>query len=145
MLAALALVACGPTAEGSEAPASTAGGEVASNQNAPAPEPYVASAAATVTPTPAPAAGLGTSPEAPVMACGPADSYRRVAEYRCPDGTEPLRGDPAAGGRARVGNVGANSRGHVIDLYRVPCASGVVELYVDMYGCPDMQGLLGGG
>jgi len=78
------------------------------------------------------------------MACGPADSYRRVAEYRCPDGSQPLNGDVARGQQARQGNVGENARGHVIDLYQVPCSSGMVELYVDMYGCPEMQGLLGG-
>ena len=82
--------------------------------------------------------------EHPVPACGPRDSYDYVASrFRCPDGANPLGGDPRAGQAARLGNVGANSEGHVIDVYRVPCASGPVDVYVDMYGCPEMQQMLG--
>ena len=82
--------------------------------------------------------------EHPVPACGPLDSYEYVASrFRCPDGTNPLGGDPRAGQASRLGNVGANSSGHIIDVYRVPCASGPVDVYVDMYGCAEMQGMLG--
>lgn len=85
---------------------------------------------------PSRAAGLGVDIEHPVPACGPMDSYTYVASrFRCPDGTNPLGGDTRAGQGARVGNVGANSTGHIIDLYRVPCASGPVEVFVDMYQC----------
>ncbi len=88
--------------------------------------------------------GVGMDAEHPVSACGPRDSYDYVAgRFRCPDGTNPLGGDPRAGQAARLGNVGANSQGHVIDVYRVPCASGPVDVYVDMYGCPEMQQMLG--
>jgi len=147
LLFALLLVACGPGAsdDGTQGSGS-AGGEAASNQNAPPPDSYVVqNAGGGAAPTAAPAIGSGTSREDPLMACGPVDSYRRVAEYRCPDGSTPLNGDPGAGQQAREGNVGPNARGHIIDLYRVPCATGGVELYVDMYGCPEMQGMLGGG
>ena len=88
--------------------------------------------------------GVGMDAEHPVPACGPRDSYDYVASrFRCPDGANPLGGDPRAGQAARLGNVGANSEGHVIDVYRVPCASGPVDVYVDMYGCPEMQQMLG--
>ncbi len=142
-ICAVVLAACGQPAEG--AGAGTAGGEmnVADNKNAP-PPPVQESAAP-------PAArgypgrhGSGISPEDPISACGPRDSYEFVAgEFRCPDGSNPLGGDPMAGARVRAGNVGANSSGHIIDLYRVPCASGDVDVYVDMYGCPEMQGMFG--
>ena len=61
----------------------------------------------------------------------------------------PSSSAPAAGTRSLFtgkdlrqlgsGNVGANETGHVIDLYIVPCPSGEVSVYVDMYGCPEMQ------
>ncbi|MBN8615532.1 MAG: hypothetical protein J0L92_33360 [Deltaproteobacteria bacterium] len=88
--------------------------------------------------------GVGMDAEHPVPACGPQDSYDYVAtRFRCPDGTNPLGGDPRAGQMSRLGNVGANSTGHIIDVYRVPCASGPIDVYVDMYGCPEMAGMLG--
>lgn len=84
-----------------------------------------------------PGAGAGTDREHPVMRCGPAESYRYVAsDFRCAGGTNPLGGDLRAGAAARVGNVGPNSTGHIIDLYRVACPEGAREIYVDMYGCP---------
>lgn len=76
--------------------------------------------------------------ETPVMRCGAPDSYAYVArEFKCPDGSNPLGGNPRAGAAARVGNVGANSNGHIIDLYEIPCAQGPQRVYVDMYGCKD--------
>ncbi len=149
-LAALTLGACGPGAR-EDGAATTSGGElsVAENTNAPPPE-QVAEADL---PPPAPPSGggvyagrtgSGQSAEDPVSACGPGDSYAFVAgEFRCPEGDNPLGGDPSAGSAARVGNVGSNSTGHIIDLYRVPCASGPVDVYVDMYGCPEMRSLFG--
>ncbi|MCA9606263.1 MAG: hypothetical protein KC619_11740 [Myxococcales bacterium] len=136
---ALTLAACGGDAD-EPSPSSSAGGEdpVAANQNAPPPEPYVPPPSTLSTVDPG-----QTSPERPLPACGPVDSYRQVSEYRCRDGSQPLGGDPGLGAQARRGNVGANSRGHVIDLYVIPCPEGAVELYVDMYGCPEMEGLLG--
>jgi hypothetical protein len=79
--------------------------------------------------------GMGYDLEHPIPACGPGDSYQIVASYVCADGSVPLGGDPGAGGGARVGNVGANSTGHIIDLYEVPCPTGPVQLFVDMYAC----------
>jgi hypothetical protein len=146
-LAALMLGACGPgSSEGGGATTSGAEMTVAEHTNAPPPE------APPETETPPPSGGglhpgrtgSGRSAEDPVSACGPGDSYAFVAsEFRCPEGDNPLGGDPSAGANARVGNVGANSTGHIIDHYRVPCASGPVDVYVDMYGCPEMQNLFG--
>ena len=87
------------------------------------------------TPTPT----LGASKENPVPRCGPRDSYEFIASYRCPDGTQPLGGDARAGARARRGNVGSNSRNHIIDMYVVPCEPDPVTIYVDMYGCPEYE------
>lgn len=87
--------------------------------------------------------GTGIKAESAVSACGPADSYRFVAaEFECPEGGNPLGGDPAAGQAARAGNVGANTAGHIIDRYEVPCGGGPVSVYVDMYGCPEMEAQL---
>lgn len=101
---------------------------------------------------PAPASGaatrafaMGGDAEHPVARCGPRDSYYFVAtEFRCPDGTNPLNGDLRAGQASRVGNVGANRTGHIIDLYEVPCASGAQRVFVDMYGCPEYASMFGG-
>jgi len=84
----------------------------------------------------------GSDKENPVMRCGPRDSYAYVADYQCSDGTRPLGSDIRAGGAARRGNVGANSKGHIIDLYVIPCPGAPVEVYVDMYGCPEYQQML---
>jgi len=143
----LCLAACGGSSDdGAGSSDATSGGEVASNQNAPPPQP-VATTAPPPGAGPAPAPGLppgaGSTRENPISACGPADSYRRVAEHRCPDGSQPLGGDPQRGSQARVGNVGPNQTGHIIDHYQVPCPSGPVDLYVDMYGCPQMQQMFG--
>lgn len=89
-----------------------------------------------------PVDGAGSDKENPVMRCGPGDSYVFVSAYECKDGTRPLGGDPRAGGAARKGNVGANSKGHIIDLYVIPCSDGPVEVYVDMYGCPEYEQML---
>lgn len=108
----------------------------AANDGAPAP-----------TPKPVPPGPVVTKPvevntkETPVLRCGAKDSYAYVAsEFKCPDGGNPLGGDLMAGAKSRVGNVGANSTGHIIDLYEVPCASGPQRVYVDMYGCPKKGG-----
>lgn len=82
--------------------------------------------------------GMGYDSEHPIGACGTGDSYQIVASYVCPDGSMPLSGDASAGAAARLGNVGANSTGHIIDLYEVPCPTGAVQLYVDMYACGGM-------
>ncbi|AKT37533.1 hypothetical protein [Chondromyces crocatus] len=81
----------------------------------------------------------GTDKEHPVPRCGPADSYRYVATYKCADGTVPLQGDLRAASKVRSGNVGPNATGHIIDLYVVPCPGGDVKLFVDMYGCPETK------
>jgi len=148
LLLSLCLAACGGASDdGSGGTDATSGGEVTSNQNAPPPQPMASTSAPPPSTGPAPAtplpAGAGTSRENPISACGPADSYRRVAEHRCPDGSQPLGGDPSRGSQARVGNVGPNQTGHIIDQYQVPCPSGPVDLFVDMYGCPQMQQMFG--
>ena len=73
-------------------------------------------------------------------ACGARNSYAYIANgFRCADGSNPFTGDLSAAAASRRGNVGANSTGHIIDLYDVPCPEGPQEVYVDMYaGCgPD--------
>lgn len=136
-------VACGAPSE-QRAGAQTSGGELSVAENTNAPPPELPPQTEPPRPEGGARAGSGQTAEDPVMACGPADSYRYVAaEFECPGGGNPLDGDPNAGARARVGNVGANSTGHIIDLYRVPCPSGPVDVYVDMYGCPEMSGMLG--
>ncbi len=151
---AWALAGCGGAADAEAGPIYTSGGEMTAegNTNAPPPEqsPYGAGSvygggAAAGAPQGYPGrTGSGRSAEDPVSACGPRDSYIFVAsEFQCPEGGNPLGGDPMAGARSRAGNVGANSTGHIIDLYQVPCPSGTVDVYVDMYGCPEMQGMFG--
>ncbi len=134
---ALLVTACGPSAAEPQSTASAGDEGIVydeSNQNAPPPEPLPAEPQ-TSWPN---RTGSGQSAEDPVGACGPADSYTFVArEFQCPGGGNPLGGDPVAGQQSRRGNVGANSTGHIIDLYVVPCPSGEVEVYVDMYGCPE--------
>lgn len=170
LLAASLLTACGgarsePPPSDATSTTASAGGERASNQNGPSgpsvgpsvvgpgvvasdPQLHAGPAAGAARAQQGGAvalAGLGMDPEHPVPACGPRDSYDYVASrFRCPDGTNPLGGDTSAGQASRLGNVGANSQGHIIDVYRVPCASGPVDVYVDMYGCPEMQGMLMG-
>lgn len=80
----------------------------------------------------------GRTPETAWHACFDTRSdYRRVAEYRCADGSMPLGGDVRAGGAARRGNIGAGPDGHILDLYDVPCPEGAVPIYVDGYHCDE--------
>lgn len=140
---AILLMACGPSAE--VAIDDTAGGEVSieANTNAPPPVSGQMQTGDRAQSGYSGRSGSGRTQEDPVMACGPRDSYAFVAgELQCPEGGNPLGGDAQAGAAARVGNVGANSTGHIIDLYRVPCGSGPVDVYVDMYGCPEMAQML---
>ena len=79
----------------------------------------------------------GADREHAVGACGPRESYDYVARvFQCPGGGNPFNGNSVAARQARVGSVGANAAGHIVDLYRVPCPRGPVEVYVDMYQCP---------
>lgn len=146
VLSICALAACGGSQESrAEATVDTSGGEyaVADNTNAPPPAALEGVAEAPTAGYPG-RTGSGRTPDDPVSACGPRDSYAFVAgEFQCPGGGNPLGGDPMAGAQARVGNVGENAARHIIDLYQVPCPSGTVDVYVDMYGCPEMQGALG--
>lgn len=83
------------------------------------------------------AAQAGSSPEHPALRCGPEDSYAYVArEFRCPDGTNPFGGDLRGAARARSGSRRGGG-GHHIDSYEVPCASGAVTVFVDMYACDE--------
>jgi len=81
-------------------------------------------------------AALGSSKETPAPTCGTTHSYDYVAsDVLCEDGMSPFRGDLRAAAKARSGNVGVGSSGHIIDLYEVPCPEGVKAVYVDMYDC----------
>ncbi|HEY8380138.1 MAG TPA: hypothetical protein VIK91_26795 [Nannocystis sp.] len=84
--------------------------------------------------------GAAGTADAPIPRCGARDSYRYVAEeFRCPGGGNPFDGDLKAAARSRAGSFGPNPAGHMIDVYEVPCPSGKVDVYIDMYGCPDME------
>lgn len=87
-----------------------------------------------------PVGGVAGTAEEPVPRCGARESYRYVAsEFRCPDGGNPLDGDLAAAAGVRAGSLGPTPAGHMIDVYEVPCPAGKVDVYIDMYGCPEME------
>jgi hypothetical protein len=68
--------------------------------------------------------------------CGPRESYRYIAqEFQCPGGGNPLHGDLEEAQRSRLGALDHPSNGHIVDMYRVPCPAGNVDVFVDMYGC----------
>lgn len=78
----------------------------------------------------------GSSLTEPVVRCGPEESYHYVAdEFRCPSGENPFAGDTEAAKKSRRGSNENPRNGHVVDIYRVPCQSGDVHLFVDLYGC----------
>jgi len=82
----------------------------------------------------------GTSVDKPMMVCGPRESYRYVAsEFQCPRGGNPLDGDLERARDARLGALDHPTSSHIVDVYRVPCPDGDVELYVDMYGCEEYE------
>lgn len=100
---------------------------------------YAASTAPASAAPPTELAGHGTSDD-PFLLChgegGPSRTdYSFVASWHCADGSMPLAGAPMSGAGSRVGNVGPGPDGHIVDLYRVPCPSGPVDLYVDAYHC----------
>ena len=86
-------------------------------------------------------AGRGTA-ESPLLLCHVSGAevrsdYGTISRFRCPDGVQPLGGDPRRGQAARLGNVGPGPDGHIVDLYEVPCSSGPIRIYVDAYHCPE--------
>jgi hypothetical protein len=86
---------------------------------------------------------LGRSAEQPVVTCGPEQSYAYVASrFQCPSGTNPLGGDVDRGRSARRGAIPSPHNAHILDVYDVPCSSGNVAVYVDMYGCPEYEEML---
>jgi hypothetical protein len=85
----------------------------------------------------------GDSLERPMQVCGPRESYRYVAEgFQCPGGGNPLRGDLERAQHARLGALDHPQTGHIVDVYRVPCPDGDVQLFVDMYGCSEYEAQL---
>jgi hypothetical protein len=75
-----------------------------------------------------------------MLVCGPRESYRYVAsEFQCPQGGNPLDGDLERARDSRLGALDHPSNGHIVDVYRVPCPGGEVELFVDMYGCEEYE------
>jgi len=83
----------------------------------------------------------GLDRESAVLRCGPRDSYAYVASgFRCADGTNPFAGVLRDAARSRLrGGAVRNSRGHMVDIYVVPCPEGPRRVYVDMYGCPEYE------
>lgn len=154
------LLACGPAASSAPGPAPASTGaesSVAAKQqgalvpsDAP-PQGVAGSSQSTATfgaaPTP------GSDREHPVEVCGAMESYQYVARrFQCPGGGNPLGGDPEAGARARIGNVGPHAHGperdpmldaHIVDLYEIPCPSGAVQVHVCLYHCPQGRSPIG--
>jgi hypothetical protein len=87
-----------------------------------------------------PPSSAGSSVEQPIMRCGPQDSYEYIArEVRCADGKNPFAGNVEAARRSRSGSQARPRSDHLVDTYEVPCASGTMTVFVDMYGCPEEQ------
>ncbi len=85
----------------------------------------------------------GSTLEAPIVLCGPRESYRYVAdEFQCPRGGNPLRGSMEQAQQARLGALDHPTNGHIVDVYRVPCPGGNVDVFVDMYGCEEYESQL---
>ncbi len=92
---------------------------------------------------PKPAEPVGSRPELAVPTCGPEQSYAYVSRrYRCPDGSNPLNGEVEAARQARYRTLPAPRSDHILDVYRVPCAGGDQEVFVDMYSCQEMENIL---
>jgi hypothetical protein len=82
----------------------------------------------------------GSSLDKPMLVCGPRESYRYVAqEFQCPRGGNPLDGDLELARESRLGALDHPTTSHIVDVYRVPCPGGDVELFVDMYGCEEYE------
>lgn len=81
--------------------------------------------------------GAGGSPARPIERCGPRESYDWLANrFRCPgDGENPFGGNWRAAASHRLGSAEAAHRGHIVDVYGVPCDRTRVQVYVDMYSC----------
>jgi hypothetical protein len=89
------------------------------------------------------AEGNGRSADAPILTCGPQDSYEYVARrYKCSDGSNPFNGDIRRAAASREGSRDSSKNDHHIDVYGVPCNSGKVTVYIDMYGCPEWESRL---
>jgi hypothetical protein len=96
-------------------------------------------------PAEAPSGGTAQSGslESPIMTCGPKDSYGYIAQrFACPDGSNPFAGDLERAARSRQGSQPSERSGDVIDVYRVPCPTGDVTVYIDMYGCEEYRNRL---
>ena len=66
-----------------------------------------------------------------------AHSYLWLSKLTCDDGTRPLS-DARAAQQARTGNVGPGGKcGNIVDLYRVTCPEGDVDVFIDMYWCTE--------
>jgi hypothetical protein len=92
----------------------------------------------TATPDPSPERAqqdrLGRTKARPIAACGGRQSYDALAtEVVCADGANPFGGDADKAAQARLGNVGANDSGHIIDVYEAKCPEGARYVFVDMY------------
>jgi hypothetical protein len=81
-------------------------------------------------------ADVRSTKAAPIERCGIADANKWLAQLRCNDGSRPITSTETAEG-ARVNNVGPGGRcSSIVDLYRVGCPDGSVDIYIDPYVCP---------
>ena len=89
----------------------------------------------------APRVQSGASFEHPLETCGAMEGYTAISRFVCADGEMPLHGNPELGAGARLGSSRPHVEGtsimdsHIVDIYRVPCASGPVEVFVCLYHC----------
>jgi hypothetical protein len=76
-----------------------------------------------------------SSPAVPIEVCGVTGQTSWLVALECDDGSRPFASLQQAHA-ARLGNVGPGGRcGMIVDHYQVPCPSGVVDVYMDMYHC----------
>lgn len=84
---------------------------------------------------------LSSTKERPVEVCSVRGEQEFLLPLMCADGTLAFE-DSDAVVAARTGSIGGGGRcGHVIDHYRVVCSEATYDVYMDMYFCPEGQGL----
>lgn len=78
-----------------------------------------------------------SSKEQPIEVCMVEGQLEWLVALTCADGSHPFS-TPQEAHASRSGNVGGGGRcGSIIDLYVVPCPEGELEIYMDLYMCPE--------
>jgi hypothetical protein len=147
LLLSFAMFACGGAQREVSAPAPLAmTSSSAPSSQGPEPDlPKPADSVAPKLPSEGPKNGAveGSALETPLTTCGPRDSYQRIADFTCPDGSKPLGGDINRGRGARLGSSSPHMEGpsfaesHIVDIYRMKCGGEEQKIFVCMYHCQD--------